>query len=130
MTADALREILIEFARMREEPVSEAELSLAASYLIGVFPIRFESTAAVAGGLANVEIFRLPSDYFDTYRERVAAVTADDVLRVARRHLDPSRLQAVVVGDAEAVRDSLAALGVGPVSVYDPSDADVSDAPS
>jgi zinc protease len=130
VTADALREILIEFARMREEPVSEAELSLATSYLIGVFPIRFESTAAVAGGLANVEIFRLPGDYFDSYRDRVAAVTADDVLRVARLHLDPSRLQAVVVGDAEAVRESLAALGVGPVSVYDPSDPDPSVAPS
>ena len=60
----------------------------------------------------------------------MAAVSADDVLRVARTHLDPSRLQAVVVGDAEAIRDSLAALGVGPVSVYDPSEADAPPAPS
>ena len=124
VTADALREIMSEFTRIREAPVSEAELSLATSYLIGVFPIRFESTAAVAGGLANVEIFRLPSDYFDTYRERVRGVTANDVLRVARAHLDPSRLQAVVVGDADAIRESLAALGAGPVTVYDPSDTE------
>ncbi len=124
VTADALREIMTEFTRIRETPVSDAELSLATSYLIGVFPIRFESTAEVAGGLANVEIFRLPSDYFDTYRDRVGAVTADDVLRVARTHLDPSRLQVVVVGDAEAVREPLTALGVGAVSIYDPSDAD------
>lgn len=124
VTADALREIMTEFTRIREAPVTDAELSLAVSYLIGVFPIRFETTAEVAGGLANVEIFRLPSNYFDTYRDRVAAVTADDVLRVARKHLDPSRLQVVVVGDADAIREPLAALGVGPVHVYDPSDVD------
>lgn len=124
VTADAVREIMTEFTRIREAPVTEAELSLATSYLIGVFPIRFESTAEVAGGLANVEIFRLPADYFDTYRSRVAAVTASDVLRVAQTHLDPSRLQVVVVGDADAIREPLTALGVGTVSIYDPSEAD------
>jgi zinc protease len=120
VTGDALREIATEFRRIREAPVSDAELSLATSYLVGVFPIRFETTAEVAGGLANVEIFRLPSDYFDTYRDRVRAVTADDVLRVARTHLDPARLQTVVVGDP-SIRDTLASLDLGPVTVYDPN---------
>ncbi len=127
VTADALREIQRELTRIRETPVTEAELSLAADYLVGVFPIRFETTAEVAGGLANVEIFRLPTDYFDKYRTRVRAVTAADVLRVAQQHLDPSRLQVVVVGDASAIREPLAALGLGPVTVYDLTDTD--DAP-
>ena len=126
VTAEALREILAEFVRIREEPVTEAELSLATSYLIGVFPIRFETTAEVAGGLANVEIFRLPTNYFDTYRERVRAVTVQDVLRVAHTHLDPARLQVIVVGDARAIEGPLAALGVGPVTVYDPTDGEPS----
>ena len=125
VTANALREINVEFTRIREEPVSEAELSLAISYLVGVFPIRFETTAEVAGGLANVEIFRLPTDYFATYRDRVSAVTAQDVLRVAQTHLDPSRLQVVVVGDATAIEASIAALELGAVTIYDPADADV-----
>ncbi len=124
VTADALREIVHEFTRIREAPVSDAELSLAISYLVGVFPIRFETTAEVAGGLANVEIFHLPPDYFDTYRERVAAVTAADVLRVARAHLDPSRVQVVVVGDADAIREPIVALDIGPIRVYDPQDDD------
>jgi zinc protease len=127
VTADALREIVHEFTRIRETAVSEAELSLAVSYLVGVFPIRFETTAEVAGGLANVEIFRLPSNYFDTYRERVAAVTAADVLRVAQTHLDPARLQVVVVGNADAIREPVAALGLGPITVYDPLDEDLAD---
>ena len=129
VTAAALREITLEFARIREAPVSEAELSLAVSYLVGVFPIRFETTAEVAGGLANVEIFRLPTNYFDTYRDRVKAVTTQDVLRVAQTHLDPNRLQVVVVGDATAIRPSVEALSLGPVTVYDPSDDDVAAAP-
>ena len=124
VTADALREIAIELHRMRDAEVSEAELSLAISYLVGVFPIRFETTAEVAGGLANVEIFRLPDDYFDRYRDRVRAVTAADVLRVAQRHLDPARLQVVVVGDADAIRGPVEALGLGPVVVYQPTDDD------
>ncbi len=124
VTADALREIVKEFTRIRETPVSDAELSLATSYLVGVFPIRFETTAEVAGGLANVEIFRLASNYFDTYRERVQAVTAQDVLRVAQTHLDPSRLQVVVVGDADAIREPVGALGLGPMVVYQPTDED------
>jgi zinc protease len=127
VTADALREIIHEFTRIREAPVSDAELSLAVSYLVGVFPIRFETTAEVAGGLANVEIFRLPSNYFDTYRERVAAVTAADVLRVAQTHLDPARLQVVVVGNADAIREPVTALGLGPITVYDPLDEDLAD---
>lgn len=122
VTADAIREIIHEFNRIREAPVSDAELSLAISYLTGVFPIRFETTAEVAGALANVGIFDLPSDYFDTYRERVAAVTAEEVLRVARVHLDPSRLQVVVVGDATAVKEPIEALGIGAVQVYEASD--------
>ena len=71
-----------------------------------------------------MEIFRLPTNYFDNYRDRVRAVTAADVLRVAQRHLDPSRLQVVVVGDAAVIQDPLAALGLGPVTVYDPADVD------
>ncbi|MGV3707823.1 MAG: M16 family metallopeptidase [Gemmatimonas sp.] len=122
ITADAVREALSEIAKMREAPVTEAELSLATSYLDGVFPIRFETTAAVAGGLANVEIFRLPDTYFDTYRDKVRAVTADDVLRVAKEHLHPDKLQIIVVGDPARIVDKLTALGAGPVEVHQPED--------
>jgi predicted Zn-dependent peptidase len=125
VTANAIREIVFELTRIRESEVSDAELSLAVSYLDGVFPIRFETTAAVAGGLANLEIFRLPSDYFDSYRAHVRSVTAADVLRVAREHLDPGRLQIVVVGDPVAVNASLSETGAGPITMYDPAaDAD------
>ena len=118
-TADSIREVVKEMERIRTEPVASEELSLATSYLDGVFPIRFETTAAVAGALANQVIYGLPSDYFDSYRARIRAVTVDSVLRAAQKHLDPSRLQAVVVGDESMVRGQLEELAFGPL-VVDP----------
>ena len=122
VTADAVREIMTEFDRMRAEPVSESELSLAQSYLDGVFPIRFESTRAIASALASQAIFALPDDYYDTYRANIRAVTAADILRVAQQHLDPARLQVVAVGDPEQIAAPLAALELGEVTVSDAAD--------
>ena len=58
----------------------------------------------------------------DTYRARIRAVTADDILRVAQKHLDPAQLQVVAVGDPDAITAPLAELGIGDVTVIDPVD--------
>jgi zinc protease len=119
VTADAVREVLLEIDRMRESPVAPNELSLATSYLDGVFPIRFETTDAVATALANLVLYGLPGDYYDSYRANVRGVTAERVLGAARAHLHPGRLQLVVVGDADHVRAPLERMGIGPVTVAD-----------
>ena len=70
------------------------------------------------GYLASTQkLYDLPADYWDTYPQRVAAVTADDVQRVARKYVDLDRLQVVAVGDASKVRQALAPYGT--VEVYD-----------
>jgi zinc protease len=92
--------------------VQTQELSLAKSYLDGVFPIRYETTAAVAAALANQVIFGLTDDYFDTYRDNIRGVTEASVRRVANEHLHPDRLQLVVVGDP-SVGAKLRELGLG-----------------
>lgn len=122
VSAKAVREILNEFDRIRAEPVSESELSLAISYMDGVFPIRFETTRAIASALASQAIYGLPADYYDTYRAHIRAVTADDILRVAKEHFDPSRLQVVAVGDPDAISGPLSELGIGDLTVIDPVD--------
>jgi zinc protease len=119
VTDAAIREMLHEINRIRDTEVSDSELSLATSYLDGVFPIRYESTAAIAAALANLIVYRLPPDYYDRYRERVRAVTVGAVREAARAHLDPSRLQLVVVGDPATVRQPLEQLDFGPLTVYD-----------
>jgi zinc protease len=112
VTAEAVVEVVNEVERMRREPVQTQELSLAKSYLDGVFPIRYETTAAVAAALANQVIFGLPDDYFDTYRDNIRGVTEASVRRVANEHLHPDRLQLVVVGDP-SVGAKLRELGLG-----------------
>ena len=118
VTDAAAREVLAEVERIREAEVTEDELTLATSYLAGVFPIRYETTAAIARALAALVVYRLPADYFDGYRDRVSAVSTADVLRAAREHLHPEQLQLVVVGDP-SVRGGLEALGFGEIVVYD-----------
>jgi len=119
VTDAAVREILNEIDRMRVEEIRPDELSLATSYLDGVFPIRYETTDAIAAALGNLVIYGLEDDYFDRYRERVRAVTASDVLAVARARLHPDRMQIVAVGDPSVIRAPLESLGLGPIIVYD-----------
>lgn len=115
VTADATREILRELDRVRSDPPTDEELSLATSYLVGVFPIHFETTEAIAAALAMQRMLHLPDDYFDTYRERIRTVTAEGVMRAARAHVHVDALQVLAVGDSKTIRPGLEALGIGPV---------------
>lgn len=114
-TAAAVREVLSEIDRMRSAEIEEGERTLATSYLDGVFPIRYETTDAIASALAKLVIHGLPDDWLDRYRERVRGVTTADVLKAANEHLHPEQLQVVAVGDATQVRGPLEALGIGPL---------------
>lgn len=122
VTAAAIREILAELEGIQQAPPTADELSLSTSYLDGVFPIRFETTDAIAGALAGLLTLRLPDDYYDTYRDRIRAVTADDVLRAAQDHIHLDRLQVLAVGDREQVLPSLDGLPLGPVSIIGDDD--------
>ncbi len=119
ITDAAAREILTEIDRIRAEPVSADELSLATSYLEGVFPIRFETTSAIAAALSVVALHGLPDDYYDRYRDRVRAITIDQILHAAQRYLHPDSLQMLVVGDPAAVLAPLEAMQFGKVTLYD-----------
>jgi zinc protease len=119
VTAPATREAIGEIERMSAERVPDDELSLATSYLIGVFPIRFETTEAIASALAGLVRYGLTDTFFDTYRDKVRGVTSADVLRVAQQHLDSASMQLVVVGDLDAVREQIERLGYGDTTTYD-----------
>ena len=125
VTAPAIVDIMAELTRIREAPVAQDELETARDYLVGVFPLRFESSAQVAGALSGLVIHGLPDDELDRYRPAVAAVSTEDVLSAAGVHLDPERASIVVVGDAARFRGDLEAAGFGAVEVV--SDEDVPD---
>jgi zinc protease len=118
VTAPALREIMMEIDRIRDEKIPAEELSLARDYLDGVFPIRYETTAAIASALATLAIYDLNPDYYDSYRTNIRNVSEDAVLEAARAHLHPELLQTVIVGDASTVRDTLTDHNLGEVTVH------------
>ncbi len=118
VTAPALTEILLEIDRIREEKISDEELTLARDYLEGVFPIRYESTSAIAAALATLVIHGLPADYYDTYRRNIHDVSANAVLQAANAHLHPPELQTVIVGDAKTIQASLTDLRFGELLVH------------
>ncbi|MBM3908283.1 MAG: insulinase family protein [Gemmatimonadetes bacterium] len=122
VTDAAVREILSEIDQIRAHSIRSEELDLATSYLAGVFPIRYETTNAVASALALATVYGLPADYFSTYRQRIGSVTQDDVLRVARAQLQPDALQVLAVGNADAIAAPLAGLGIGTPTVTTAAD--------
>jgi zinc protease len=115
----ATHEIVREIAKMREETVTAGELSLATDYLDGVFPIRYETTNAVAQAIAIAQVHGLGDDYYSRYRERIRAVTAADVRRAAELCLHPDELLVLAVGDAAGIRGPMEKLGIGTVTVHD-----------
>jgi zinc protease len=120
VTAAAVQEILREIDGMRSAPIDEAELTLATSYLDGVFPIRYETTAAIATALSNLVIHDLPEDFYDEYRERIRSVTRQDVLRAAQQHLHPEQLRIVAAGDPAVITGPLSELRGAPAEIVRP----------
>lgn len=109
-TDQAIKGLLGELERLQKERVSAEELAFAKDYLTGSFPLRFETNGDLAREVVNVEFFGLPEDYLATYRERVRAVTAEDIQRVAKQYLATDAYQLVVVGKA-GVEDVLEGYG-------------------
>ena len=100
VTGEALRLIVDEFWRLQRQRVQEAELADAQAYLTGSFPLTIETPSAIALQVLNAVFYGLDLNDLQTYRERVNAITPDDIQRVAREYLRPDRLSIVLVGDA------------------------------
>ena len=94
----ALTGVLKELNAMKAAPVSAKELSEAKSYLMGSFPMRFDTSHKLAEVLCQVEFYGLGLDYFTQYPSWIGKITADDVLRVAKQYLHPDRYALVAVG--------------------------------
>lgn len=98
-TSQAIQIVLDEINRIRTVKVSAEELETSKNSAIETFPRIFSTAAQIASTFAQDEYTKRPADYWDTYRQRIAAVTADDVQRAAQKYLDPSKLVILVVGN-------------------------------
>jgi zinc protease len=117
VTVQAVNEFLVELRRMRDEQVSDAELRAARDFLVGVFPLRFETAGAVVAALAGLVVHDLDVDELLGYRAAIEAVTIGDVAAAAQAHVLLDEAAIVVVGDADQFGRALEDVGVGPVVI-------------
>jgi len=117
VTDSSIVEIIKELKRMIEEPVPEDELKMAKDYIVGSFPLQIETPAQVASRVMTIEIYGLPKDFYDRFREEVKKITAKDIQETARRYLRPDKLLIVVSGNSKQIKPVLEKFG--PVVVYD-----------
>jgi zinc protease len=120
-TDSALVEAIAEYRRIAAEPVPAAELQGAVNNLVSGFPNAVQSVQGLTGRLQNLIVWGLPMDFYTTYRERLAAVTPDDVRRVATGKLTPDNLVVVVAGDLSKIEAPIRARNLGTVEVWDPN---------
>lgn len=110
-TGEVLRLIVEEFVKLQRDRPFPRELGDAQAYLTGSFPLTIETPDAIATQVLNQLFYELPLQELQTYRERMNAVTVQDVARVARFYLRPDRLSIVLVGNVAAFRDELQRAG-------------------
>jgi zinc protease len=116
-TDSAVIEFFNELNRIRDEAVPADELERAKNFVALRLPQNFETTGQIAARIAELVMYDLPLDYYENYVQRVMAVTAADVQRVAREYVHPGRSAVVVVGDRQTIEAGLRALPVGQVEV-------------
>lgn len=124
----AVAEFLKEIKHIRTEKVSAEELAIAKSLYSGSFALGLEDPARSAGFASAILINGLPADYYKTYLQKVNAVTADDIFRVAQKYFNYDNTRIVVVGNTAQMLDGLKKTGY-PVLMYDAYATPVTDAP-
>jgi predicted Zn-dependent peptidase len=125
VTTPAVTDMLAELERIREGPVEDQELAAARDFLVGVFPLRFETPGPVVGALAGLVVHGLPDDELARYRPAIEAVTSDQVFDAARKRMRPERFAIVMVTDADQVSAELEAAGLTPLVIEREDEAGV-----
>lgn len=120
VTAPAVRELLAELDRMRAAPPEDAELGEVRDFLVGVFPLRFETAGGVAAAMEPIAVYGLPDDWWQRYRDRIEAVGPAEAHTAAESLIRPDDLVILVTGDASRVREELEADDFGPLELVVP----------
>ena len=101
------------------QPVPAPELEKAKKYLQLQLPALFEVPGDIAARLVPIALYNLPLDYFNTYSQKIAAVTQADVQRVAQQYVRPDQMNIVIVGDLKVIEPGIRKLKIGKVELRD-----------
>lgn len=110
-TADALKMIFDLLKEWRANPATLQELNEAKGFLIGSFGVNLETAGAVAGRVLTSAVYGLPADYWTSYRDKVQAMTLEQIKSAVERHILPDRMTVTTVGNAKGFTPALAAFG-------------------
>jgi zinc protease len=117
VTVPAIVDTLAELQRMHDHPVDATELAAARDFLVGVFPLRFETAGAVVGALGGLAVHGLDAQELIGYRAGIEAVDVAAVARAARSHLHVADASIVLVGDVDAFGTELEAADLGRIVI-------------
>ncbi len=107
LTYKAVKEIIFELDRLKNENISGEELDSVKKYLTGSFPLQLETPNAIANKIINMELFDIEKDFYDTFISKVNSVTVDDVRNAAEKYLHPDNLVISVAGNTEVIRQTM-----------------------
>jgi zinc protease len=107
VTDSALREMLGQITNLGYTPLPDSELSSAKGALVGSFPLTVETATQVAGAVTQAKLLGLPANYLQTYRTRLAAITAAQVRAASRAIMHTRNPLIIVVGDAARLYEKL-----------------------
>ena len=119
VTGPSVDEVLKEVTKMRDAGVTDAELTMAKDSMVRSLPANFETTFSTAGTMAQIYLYDLPLDYYQTLPARVDAISRDDVGAVAKKYLTPDRMLIVAVGDKKLIEPQISKLSLGTIAYRD-----------
>ncbi len=117
VVAASLTEIFYELDKLRSVAIPDKELADAQNYVTGVFSMGLATQEGLLSQFSTVELNELPTDYLETYRQKMRSFTASDILDTARKYFDSANMQIVVVGDRQQIETQAALFG--DLEVYD-----------
>jgi zinc protease len=82
-------------------------------------PRTFETPAQISGQLANLVLYSLPDDYYNSYIQNIDKISVQDVRNVSEKYLNPDKMAIVIVGDVELNKGNLEKLNLGQVNLLD-----------
>jgi zinc protease len=100
-------------------PFTDDEVKQGKESLVQSLPRRFASVGSVAASISALYVQGLPETFYQDFASRINAVTRDDMVRVARQHIDLDHLNIIIVGDREKIEEPLRRTGIAPIVRYD-----------
>jgi zinc protease len=101
VTDSSITQILYEMQRLVNEPVPDSTLQTVKNIMTGSFARSLERPQTIANFALNIQKYGLPKDYYETYLQKLSAITSADVQAIAKKVIKPSNAHITVVGNKE-----------------------------